>query len=343
MKKIIQILIFVALPSFYCVAQDMHFSQFYEKPILRNPALAGVFEGDVRVTGIYRNQWQSVTVPFQTGGLSGEIKLPVGKGYDWVTLGTEISYDQAGDLKLKRTQVLPVVCYHKSLSAVHDNYLSVAFMGGYVNSQFDPYSAKWDDQFVNGHYDPSNPTSQVFSNTSYGYWDASTGISYSGEMGEQDHFYLGIGLFHFNNPKTNFYTSNTATTVPQKLTLNSGFKFQTSDIDNVHVYADYLQQGGAEVFIGGVMYTRELQKRYDDKKTYNIGVGAFYRWNDAVIPTVKLDIYDLSIGVSYDVNVSRLTQASQSMGGFEISATWRGKLNRTVEAAARVRCPGIGF
>jgi len=343
MKKIIQILILVALPAVYSFAQDMHFSQFYEKPMLRNPALAGVFEGDVRITGIYRNQWQSVTVPFQTGGLSGEIKLPVGKGYDWVTLGSEIEYDQAGDLKLKRTQVLPVLCYHKSLSAVRDNYLSVAFMGGYVNSQFDPYAAKWDDQFVNGHYDPTNQTGQIVPNTSYGYWDASTGIAYSGEMGEQDHFYLGVGLFHFNNPKTNFYSNNTSTTVPQKLTLNSGFKFTTSDLDNVHLYADYLLQGGTEMFMGGVMYTRELVKRYDDHKTYSVGIGGFYRWNDAIIPTIKLDMYDLSIGASYDINVSRLTQASQNMGGFELSLTYRAKLSRMSEAASRVRCPGVGF
>ncbi len=343
MKKIIQILIWVALPSFYCVAQDMHFSQFYEKPALRNPALAGVFEGDYRIAGIYRNQWQSVTTPFQTAGLSGELKLPVGRGLDWVTVGADISYDVAGDLKFKRTQILPVLCYHKSLSELKNSYLSIAFMGGYVTSQFDPYSAKWDDQFVNGHYDPSNQTGQVFSNTSYGYWDASTGISYSGDMGEQDHFYLGFGLFHFNNPKTNFYTGTTTSTVPQKLTLNTGFKFTTSDIDNVHLFADYIQQGGTEQFIGGVMYTRELVKRYDDKKAYSIGLGAFYRWNDAVIPTIRLDMYDVTLGFSYDVNVSRLTQASQSMGGFEVSMAYRGVLNRLAESASKVRCPGVGF
>ena len=28
-------------------AQDLHFSQFFEAPLLRNPALAGLFEGDV--------------------------------------------------------------------------------------------------------------------------------------------------------------------------------------------------------------------------------------------------------------------------------------------------------
>jgi len=44
-------------------AQDIHFSQFFETPLLRNPALAGIFTGDVRIQAVYRTQWASVTVP----------------------------------------------------------------------------------------------------------------------------------------------------------------------------------------------------------------------------------------------------------------------------------------
>ncbi len=39
--------------------QDINFSQFYELPLLRNPALAGIFNGNVRFTAAYRNQWES--------------------------------------------------------------------------------------------------------------------------------------------------------------------------------------------------------------------------------------------------------------------------------------------
>jgi hypothetical protein len=49
-------------------AQDISFSQFYDQPLLRNPALAGIFTGDVRFTASYRNQWQSVTIPYRTFG-----------------------------------------------------------------------------------------------------------------------------------------------------------------------------------------------------------------------------------------------------------------------------------
>ena len=36
--------------------QDINYSQFYELPLLRNPALAGIFNGNVRFTAGYRNQ-----------------------------------------------------------------------------------------------------------------------------------------------------------------------------------------------------------------------------------------------------------------------------------------------
>lgn len=53
-------------------AQDAHFSQFFEAPLLRNPSLAGLFAGDIRIQGVYRNQWASVTVPYQTGSFNAE-------------------------------------------------------------------------------------------------------------------------------------------------------------------------------------------------------------------------------------------------------------------------------
>ncbi len=42
-------------------SQDLHFSQFFEAPLLRNPSLAGIFIGDYRVQGVYRDQWNSIT------------------------------------------------------------------------------------------------------------------------------------------------------------------------------------------------------------------------------------------------------------------------------------------
>src|SRR5688500_14821174 len=77
-------------------AQDMHFSQFFEAPLLRNPALAGIFTGDLRVQGVYRTQWGSLTVPYRTGSFDLEYKKPIGRGDDFITTGIQVLFDKAG-------------------------------------------------------------------------------------------------------------------------------------------------------------------------------------------------------------------------------------------------------
>src|SRR3569833_300842 len=110
MKKYLELAVMLtALGWLRLPAQDLAFSQFYEQPLLRNPALAGIFNEDVRINGIFRNQWQSVTVPYQTSGLSAEVKMPRNISDNLWTIGLQVTNDVAGDIKLRRTQLLPSV------------------------------------------------------------------------------------------------------------------------------------------------------------------------------------------------------------------------------------------
>ena len=54
--------------------QDIHFSQFNETPVILNPALCGTAY-DTRIVANYKNQWASVTSPYQTYGISVEKAL----------------------------------------------------------------------------------------------------------------------------------------------------------------------------------------------------------------------------------------------------------------------------
>ncbi len=337
MKK--PLLLTTMLVWLVCVAhsQDLTFSQFYETPLLRNPALAGVYNGDIRVSAVHRSQWQSITVPFQTSSVGVEYKLPVFNYNDYVTMGIQASYDVAGDIKLKRTQILPVFNFHKSLSENEDNYLSLAFMGGPIQSQFDPTQAKMDDQFVNGSYSSTNQSSQSFAQTGYTYWDASTGITFSSGFGEASRYYVGAAMFHFNKPKMNFFNSTSDVTVEPKMVFNGGITTQLSDNNRLIGFADYFKQGGNRLFLGGVLYETDLVQ-YDEGDNISFSYGAFYRWNDAVVPVVRLTMHEWQMGLTYDVNVSKLKTASQMRGGFELTASFRGFLNSTSSTADKVRC-----
>jgi type IX secretion system PorP/SprF family membrane protein len=319
-------------------SQDIHFSQFYELPLLRNPALAGIYKGDLRFATVFRNQWQAVPARFQTTAAGIETKFPVSGGSDdFISAGIQLTNDVAGDGNLGRTQFLPVFAYHKSISQSTNTYLTAAFIGGGVSQRFDPTKLRFDDQFVNGAYSPTNPTSNSITNTSHLYLDASVGLSLSGEFGDS-RYYLGAAYFHFNEPKVAFSALNDVR-LNKKYALNAGFSTTTSDYgDQLMLFADYFYQGGSGQIQGGGFYKHIL---VDDEEDMDISLslGALYRWDDAVVPVARFGYYKWSLGASYDANISRLRAASQFRGGVEITLTFSSYLNIRNSTLQRMKCP----
>src|ERR1700761_481995 len=115
MKKFLALLVFGLLSAVeYAGAQDIHFSQFYENSILRNPALTGIFSGDYKVGINYRTQWTDISVPFQTGIVSAETRFEVNKEvHDYLSVGVCATYDHAGSIDFNSVEVYPAVNYNK--------------------------------------------------------------------------------------------------------------------------------------------------------------------------------------------------------------------------------------
>jgi type IX secretion system PorP/SprF family membrane protein len=322
-------------------AQDIHFSQFYQMPALRNPALAGIFKGDVRATGIFRSQWQPAFGQFQTTGLGVETKAAVNEySEDYYSLGLVVTNDVAGDARLGKTQILPSFTFHKLLNPENNLYLSAGFMGGVVQQRFDPSKLRLGDQFVNGSYSQLNPTRQTFNNTNLIYLDALAGLVIGGEAAQKYNYYLGVSYAHFNRPKVAFTATNDVR-LNSRIGINGGFSASASDFDYFYFYADYFMMGGASLAQGGVLYTRHLLEEVEDP-TYAISFGLFNRLNDAVIPMVRLDYAKLSFGFTYDVNVSKLSAASKLQGGAEATISYKTfLLNSRNSSASKMRCPRL--
>jgi type IX secretion system PorP/SprF family membrane protein len=320
--------------------QDINFSQFYELPLLRNPALAGIFNGNVRLTAAYRNQWQSVTVPYRTMALGAEMKYFKGLAEgDFMTIGIQITNDEAGDSKLKRTQFLPVLNYHKLLNETYNTMISLAFMGGMVSQSFDASKLKFDDQFVNGSYSASNPTSQQFSKTGFNYYDISTGLSFSTDINSNNKtkIYFGGGLFHFNSPRLTFMNDNNVR-LNKKWVINAGLTTYTNTNNKLVVYVDHFIQGGNRLTQGGFLYTHNLVPTENDKQI-SISGGLVYRLNDALIPILKINSDKLGVGFSYDANVSGLKTASNYRGGFEITLSFMDLWEGESMHSKQTKCP----
>ncbi|NLR56731.1 PorP/SprF family type IX secretion system membrane protein [Chitinophaga polysaccharea] len=320
-------------------AQDIHLSQFYETPILRNPALIGIFNGDVRVQAVYRNQWNSVTIPYQTGTLSGEIKFPVGRSNDYVTTGLQLTYDRAGTSKLQSTQIFPAINYHKSLNEDKSSFLSLGFMGGYVQRQFDPSNMTFNNQYTNGRFDPAMPTGEEgkLAFKGYSYLDMGVGLSYNGVIREDVNYFIGAGYFHFNGAKISFYNDQNIALQP-KITFNAGITIPVDERVKVIAHYNQLHQGTYSEYIGGALIGYGLMNQ-GLESTRAIYGGMFLRWNDAIIPTIKIDMDKYEVAMSYDTNISQLRTASQTFGGFEISLVFKGFLNSRNSTLESLNCP----
>lgn len=321
-------------------AQDLNFSQFYELPLLRNPALAGIYTGDFRATSAFRSQWGSVTVPYTSQAMSLEMKTGVSQASDnYFSVGVQMTRDMAGDSKFGKTQVLPMIAFHKVMSAERDAYLTLAFMGGVVQQRFDPTQLRFDDEFQNGVYTPRS-TSQVFTQTQLNYLDAAVGLSYASEFNNGIRYYIGGGLFHFTNPKVAFYQQDEIR-LSRKYIANAGFSLPISDYQNFIVYMDYFQQGGFSQGQGGFLYRNQLWSE-DEDRVVSLTGGAIFRWNDAIIPVLRLDYHKIGVGLSYDANFSKLRTASQFRGGLELTLSFKSYLNIRNSSLEKTKCP-VGF
>ena len=70
LKPVLLLMLVIASMKSVNAQVDPHFTQYYVYPSWLNPALTGIFDGDVRVSGIYRNQWGNISSPFSTPGVS---------------------------------------------------------------------------------------------------------------------------------------------------------------------------------------------------------------------------------------------------------------------------------
>ena len=333
--KLFTLICVVLITGIKLNGQDFTFSQFQEMPLLRNPAIAGLFAGDIRIQSAYRSQWLSVTTPYKTMAVSAETKIPAKYQDDFFTASLLVTNDVAGDSRLSRLQILPSINFLKSIND-NNGYIALGFIGGLAQSQFDPTKLTFDDQFQNGSFNPLNPTSQTFSKTSITYFDASVGMSYSDRIGENTKFYLGGAYFHANKPKVSFLDDKVL--LKPRSVINAGLSIETSEYDNFYIFGDYISQAGNRQGLMGLMYSHIIGEYMEDDNV-SLSLGAFYRWGDAVIPAIKLNLYKVSLGISYDMNVSKLSRASQLRGGYEFTASYRSFLNIRNTSLNKVKCP----
>jgi type IX secretion system PorP/SprF family membrane protein len=309
-------------------AQDLHFSQYYNSPLSQNPALAGAFNGGVRLLTNYRNQWSSISVPCKTFAFSSDfafIKKSQKKGH--LGLGLSVYSDKAGTSQLNTTQVNLSLAFHEKISEHH--VLSAGIQSGFSQRSINFDDLKWDNQYNGSYYDPGLPTYESNFNNNLLYSDFSGGIQWTYSRKDfystsfnQLSINTGLALFHVNQPNISFYTFS-KDVLPMKMVLyvNSQIGSKKSKMSLLPSII-YIQQGTMKnVMLGGMIRIKLVdESKYTGYiKGAALSLGGLCRFGDAIIPVAQLEFANYAIGMTYDVNISDLSNISYGKGGFEIS------------------------
>lgn len=338
MKTLRNIFLFLLLLSTAgdSYAQDIHFSQFWTTLHNINPALVGYFEGSGRATVNQRMQWRAITKPYITTMASYD--APIYKRpykQDLFGLGATVFHDIAGDSHFGTTQLNLSLSYIKALNRRNNNFVSFGFQMGGAQRNLTYSELYFDEQFVNGRYDPSAQNNEVFPRNNFWYSDFAVGSAWSYQYKRRRSYQVGISFSHLNRPEQSLFDDKlTNMDIKTMFTITSQQK-ANEDLD---IYPMLMAsfQGTYREIIFGAQTRYIIDKNADTRTTFNAGM--FYRANDAAYIVVGAEYRNYHFGISYDINTSKLHNASRYQGGWEISFNYIFK-NNSPRRIKEVPCP----
>lgn len=308
-------------------AQDIHFSQLTQTPLLMNPAQAGMTHEVMAVIN-YKDQWRSVSSnPFRTFNVSADAAVMKSKNGSRLGVGLNMFSDKAGDGVMKTTTGQ---LHLAGVLALNDNsFLSMGLYGGFGQRSLSYDKLYWDNQYIGGQLDLNAPSHepQTFANRSYA--DIGAGLAWyygtgNNTISSNDAWNVtaGFAVQHINQPVYTYY-GNTDMHLPMKFLAHGNGEIGLKNYSLVLEpgYLVMIQGGHHEINAGMLVkyWMQEASVYTGRKKPAAFVLGGYYRFSDALNIVTAYEMYPFRIGLSYDINLSGLTAASQARGGFEVS------------------------
>lgn len=304
------------------MGQDPSFSQFFSSPLNINPALTAQSNSKWRFISNIRDQWIGPASPYTTGTASFDMSImeeKIPEGSTWGA-GLMMMYDQAMRGALKSTYLSLNTSYNITLSegdATHR--MGIGIGGIFANKRVDFSKLSFGEQFVGYGFDTNLPTGESALSNMKPYLSASVGLLYSVTTGNSN-FDIGAAGFHLNKPKQSVLEdpnqhlasryvghANFETYLNDQIILNTNAIYQRQE------NTSYVSFGGSlAYFLTG------------DPQDGVLSAGLWYWSKNAFIPFVGLSYGNLQFGLSYDITVSKLSQAAEKPKSFEISMIIRG-------------------
>lgn len=290
-------------------AQDIHFSQVDANPLLLNPAYAGFYDGAGRFGVIYRNQWASVSTPFQTFAITGEMALwrnsTATQGF---SIGASIFSDHAGTLHYGTTSAHLSLAYYQALNRQRNNFISFGLEGGYAQSGFDPTRAVMDDP------------NELFLTQQVSYPLLAGGVAWYYQPSGDLHTKVGLSVRNINQPNITYLgVDNTRLLRRYSLFARAEYRhWQTWSLMPVVLFQ---MQGEYRELVYGADIKWYLVE--NGHHQFSLRAGLAYRQADALIANLLVEYDAFLFNFCYDANISGLAAASRTIGAFELGIVYR--------------------
>lgn len=330
-------LIFLIIIAVSVKAQDFHLSQFYTSPVVLNPAETGMMAGgDYRVTSSYRDQWRSIGNPYVVQQGSADMKIYRDKNYNNLLAGG-ITYlgERAGAGKMGYWYLGGTLS--TSIKVSEHGRASFGLKGGYGIRSVNTGAFTWDNQWDGSQYNASLGSGEAGFTPVVPFKDFGAGVSLTEKFSDNFNFNAGLALDHFLMPQITYIGSNDR--LKMKITGTASAEIRVRGTNKSILPKLLVSKHGPNYeFTPGAMlkYGLGMESHYTGVyKQSAIYVGAFYRTRDALLISMLYDHkHYFSFGLSYDINLSRLTPSTYALGGFEVTLQHTGLFGRNKQAVS---------
>lgn len=326
MKKNLLYLFITCFPLLGLAQQDIHFSQFFAAPLTYNPAVAGAFEGDVRLLTNYRQQWSSIGTPYTTMGFSGDmpVKLtPNAYDLDFLGVGISVYNDNAGTLGYNTFNAAGSVSYALDMGGtdLNPSFLSVGLQFGFIQRSLNLDNADWENQWAGIGFDPSMDSGESLGGTiSESNLDLGGGVAWYNSINDYTRLLIGASVLHANGPKIDILGDEESLLRKYAFHGSMAISLPESNVTYLPNVLVILQGPNRIIDVGSEIEFSlwERTEFTDFRNNLSTNIGAYYRYKDAVYLIGRVNYYDFSIGLSYDFTTSTLSEGNNGAGGMEV-------------------------
>ena len=292
------LLSFIIYSPFF-LGQDAHWSIPTQNPIEMNPSNIGNFNGEVRIISNYKDQWRSVTKPFNTINLNIDKRVS-----SRFSLGSKIVHDVTGDGKYRTIEfgIIPSFILYTKENIKFTAGISL----GLNYKQISPSNFKFDNQFDGYMFQEFLSSNEKFQTNSQLNFSSGAGI----QLNFNQHT-LGCAMYNINQPNQGFFGAKIKR--PIRLLLSYEAFLNRNGLIQYSPSIIYQRQDVYSEFITGIKSSYHI----NNKKLKAINLGFNIRYKDAIIPYLGFEFNSLNLGIGYDINTSTLNLASNYRGGTE--------------------------